>query len=70
MPKETYNVIKRYREVRKVQIVREKNLSDGEKIELVRNILEMFREKGISIRQASEILAATQQELQNFPITG
>lgn len=53
-----------------MQIVKEKNLSEGEKIELVRNILKMFRENAISIRQASEILVATQQELQNFPITG
>ncbi len=53
-----------------MQIVKEKNLSEGEKIKLITDILKMFREKGISIRQASEILVATQQELQNFPVTG
>lgn len=52
-----------------MQAVVEKELPEREELDLVADILNMFRKKGISFRQASEILTTAQVELQKLPLS-
>lgn len=52
-----------------MQAIAEKELPEREKLNLVIEIVRRFREKGISFRQASEILTAAQTELQKLPLS-
>lgn len=52
-----------------MQVIKEKELPEREKLDLVAEIIRRFREKGISFGQASEILTTAQAELQKLPLT-
>jgi len=52
-----------------MQAVGEKELPEREKIDLVVEIIEKFRKKRVSFRQASEILCMAQQEMQKLPLS-
>lgn len=52
-----------------MQVIAEKELPEREELNLVADILTTFRKKGISFRQASEILTTAQAELQKLPLT-
>lgn len=65
-----YGMIKKTaKEGAKMQVIVEKELPEREALNLVADILTMFRKKGISFRQASEILTTAQTELQKLPLT-
>ncbi len=52
-----------------MQAYKEKELSEREKSDLVVEIIEKFRKKGISFGQANEILAMAQAELPKLPLS-
>ncbi len=49
--------------------IREKELSTEIKWKLIRDIIGMFSEQGISCRQSFEILDSTKEELQKLPLS-
>lgn len=52
-----------------MQAYREKELPEREKLDLVIEIIEKFRKKGISFGQAMEILTIVQVDLQKLPLS-
>lgn len=51
-----------------MQVIVENELPEREELNIVSDILDMFRKKGVSFRQASEILSITQAEMQKLPL--
>jgi len=52
-----------------MQVIKEKELPEGEELNLVTDILKILCKKGLSFRQASEILDMVQLEIQRLPIS-
>lgn len=47
----------------------EKELPESEKLEIVREIIKIFREKGVTFRQAFELLSDAQVEIQKISLS-
>lgn len=52
-----------------MSVVFEKELPKSEKIEIVREIIKIFREKGVTFGQAFELLSDVQAELQKISLS-
>lgn len=52
-----------------MQVIKEKELPEREALNLVSDILKVLCKKGLSFRQASEILTTAQTEIQKLPLS-
>lgn len=52
-----------------MNVIFEKELPESEKAEIIRGIIKIFREKGVSFGQAFELLSYVQVELQKISLS-